>query len=565
MFAMVGAAALTREVYFASLALSGALTLAVVALVGGRISRTEVGALLAISALALSKSFIDYSTSGLENPLTHLLLVAFVITHTTGSSRDRRIALASAWTALLMLNRLDTGLLVLPALAVSCWEAGWRRAARPLLLGMVPLLVWEVFSLVYYGFPFPNTAYSKLAHGVARPELLYQGFLYLLDSIANDPLTPLLISAALLVAAARRRDLAIPAGIALYLAYIVWVGGDFMSGRFLTAPFLLAVLYLLPFAPETFGPPAALLLALIWAAGLAAPRPTVFSNAAYGADIERADAIAATGITDERRYYYPQSGLLNARRGAPMPDHKWLYMGLEARAQGAQVLTTDAAGFIGYAAGPEVYFVDKYGLGDPLIARLPADAPWRIGHFARRVPDGYIETLQSRRNQIASVQVAQYYERLRTITEGPIWSRRRLRTIVEMNLGRFEDLIADYGLVRLSSESLAAVRTTGTPWNASGTVAMTPRGVEVTLPGRTTGRLELSVSGDDRYEVIFLQGGRAVGKRSIAPQLPSNGSLEVRTAEAPGRGGYDALRIRPSGGDARYSIGHLRVIAGDSR
>src|SRR3954447_22129749 len=38
MFAMVGAAALTREVYFASLVLSGVLTLAVVALVGGRIS-----------------------------------------------------------------------------------------------------------------------------------------------------------------------------------------------------------------------------------------------------------------------------------------------------------------------------------------------------------------------------------------------------------------------------------------------------------------------------------------------------------------------------------------------
>ena len=32
-----------------------------------------------LSTLALSKAFVDYSTSGLENPLTHLLLVGFFL------------------------------------------------------------------------------------------------------------------------------------------------------------------------------------------------------------------------------------------------------------------------------------------------------------------------------------------------------------------------------------------------------------------------------------------------------------------------------------------------------
>jgi arabinofuranosyltransferase len=237
----------------------------------------------------------------------------------------------------------------------------------------------------------------------------------------------------------------LPSGIALYLAYIAWVGGDFMSGRFFTAPFFLAVMLIASQMGPAFTLTGSLALALVWFAGVTAPRPSIVSSPGYGADIEPARVIAPTGITDERRYYYPQSGLLNVRRSAPMPNHKWLYMGLDAKARGDRVLTTDAAGFIGYAAGPGVYFVDKYGLGDPLIARLPAKSPWRIGHFERRVPEGYLQTLETGQNVIRDPEIALYYEKLRIITEQPIWSRRRLRTIVQMNLGRFDSLVAGKG------------------------------------------------------------------------------------------------------------------------
>ena len=39
-------------------------------------------------------------------------------------------------------------------------------------MGFLPLLCWEMFALLYYGFPFPNTAYAKLSHGLPRGELL---------------------------------------------------------------------------------------------------------------------------------------------------------------------------------------------------------------------------------------------------------------------------------------------------------------------------------------------------------------------------------------------------------
>jgi arabinofuranosyltransferase len=122
-----------------------------------------------------------------------------------------------------------------------------------------------------------------------------------------------------------------------------------------------------------------------------------------------------------------------------MPNHRWLHLGEAVGASGARVWRPDAAGFFGYAAGPSVHIIDSWALGDPLLARLPADAAWRIGHFRRRVPEGYVQTVQTGRNVIRDQDVAMYYEKIRIITEDPIWSWRRLRTILEMNLGRYED------------------------------------------------------------------------------------------------------------------------------
>jgi arabinofuranosyltransferase len=441
MFAITGAAAVTGEVYYASIFLSIAVSVAALALVLSRIARSLPSAAFALSAFVLSKAFVDYSTSGLENPLTHLLLAAFFAVQASMAPAGRRLLGLSLLAALSMLNRVDTGLLVLPALAVEIWNVGMRRAWKPVLAGMAPLVAWEAFSLLYYGFLVPNTAYSKLRHGVPRPEILYQGFLYFLDSIANDPLTLLVIACALLSSFAAARDWTVPAGIAFYLAYITWVGGDFMSGRFLTAPFMAAVIHLARQGPPQFTPGWATAVAVVWLVGLSAPRPTLVSNSAYGSDIEPARLISTAGITDERRYYYPQSGLLTAARGQTLPNHKWVRMGEDLRARGARLFETDAAGFIGYAAGPGVHFIDKYGLGDPLMARLPAEVPWRIGHFVRRVPEGYVKSIESGHNVIADAGVAAYYERLRLITEGPLLSRRRLQAVLRMNLGRYEHYI----------------------------------------------------------------------------------------------------------------------------
>jgi arabinofuranosyltransferase len=57
---------------------------------------------------------------------------------------------------------------VAPALLLATWRAPtWSARARAAALGLVPAAAWTLFALAYFGFPFPNTAYAKLATGIS--------------------------------------------------------------------------------------------------------------------------------------------------------------------------------------------------------------------------------------------------------------------------------------------------------------------------------------------------------------------------------------------------------------
>jgi len=98
-----------------------------------------------------------------------------------------------------------------------------------------------------------------------------------------------------------------------------------------------------------------------------------------------------------------------------------------------------------YSVGPNVHVFDFYALSDPLLARLPSNPDTStIGHFARALPLGYIETLISGKNQIADQNLATYYDKLHLIISGELFDPKRLREIVNMNLGKYDHLIAEY-------------------------------------------------------------------------------------------------------------------------
>jgi arabinofuranosyltransferase len=97
---------------------------------------------------------------------------------------------------------------------------------------------------------------------------------------------------------------------------------------------------------------------------------------------------------------------------------------------------------VGYFAGPQVHIVDKLGITEPLLARLPMKVipKWRVGHYPREVPLGYLETLESGQNQIADRHLGEYYDKLALITRGPLWDPARWQAIWKMNTGQYDNL-----------------------------------------------------------------------------------------------------------------------------
>lgn len=426
---LAGATFVARNVYAATFALSIGLSLAVAWLVVTRVARSFASGLLAVAVLVLSKAYVDFSTSGLENPLAHLLIVIAVLTATAAMAEP----IASHWTraflltgSLMYLCRPDLPLVILPlVIAVVARHRHTPGAiGGALALAAIPALAWTLFSTLYYGFPLPNTAYAKLGAGIPAGELARQGLTYLSDSVRRDPLTLIVIGSGVVLGVWRRGvDAAIAAGSVIYLAYVISIGGDFMSGRFLTAPLLASTILL---ARGIQGRiqlrVAAALVILPGAIGL--PH-TLLSGATYAGD-----ATPANGIVDERGYYYQRYGLIAP--GRRLPQRTWELN--ERRV----TITCGNLGFDGISGGPGLHLIDRCALADPLLARLPAEstASWRIGHFFRQLPTDYEESVARDGNVLADPVTREYYRSLRLITRGRLFSGARLREVVRMNLGQ---------------------------------------------------------------------------------------------------------------------------------
>src|SRR5262245_52530567 len=176
MVALLSVTALTREYFYTTAGFGLGMSI-VAALLVWRAARSPAQAFLALTLMSLSRAYADYSTSGLENPLTHVLVAASFL----AARRDSGPVLAFRVTgiaALLACNRMDTALLVLPLVVDSVRRAPARAALRPVVLATLPFVAWEAFAIFYYGFPFPNSAYAKLGTGISSPELAQQGLRY---------------------------------------------------------------------------------------------------------------------------------------------------------------------------------------------------------------------------------------------------------------------------------------------------------------------------------------------------------------------------------------------------
>lgn len=325
----------------------------------GRTGAGLAGALLVASSTHLAQ----WTTSGME---TTCFAALIALANQQLALRRRHSARSSLLFALAVLTRPPGALLAAVAFAAAVpWRGqervqALRRLAGPALLFAAIPLAHLAFRLAYYGLPLPNTFYAKLSGDL--PSLIPMGLTYLERFLVSGGIV--LIGCPLLGLLERRSYnwvmLALVGQIIAYLAYVVWIGGDYFPFHRFVAPIIPTLAVLagvgLEAAAQRFGPrgertlPAGALLLAIVQVGLS-----------YGSSEQR--ALRQVVIARHER--------------------ELVSVWLKSHLPPDTMLAINAAGIIPYRTGMPT--VDMLGLNDRHIARAPVgpggDSQTFVGHF----------------------------------------------------------------------------------------------------------------------------------------------------------------------------------------
>jgi arabinofuranosyltransferase len=362
--------------------------------------------------LAVLPPMWDFATSGLETGFGFLWLGACFALLARLTGADRRWSAVRAVPLVASLGPLIrpefavfTAAFVVAALILAAGAAG--RPRRPWLVltiaGLAVPAAYEIFRMGYYGALVPNTAFAK----EASRAWWGQGFRYFGDFAGTYWIwVPLLATVALVATAARHGwlaprqrlvALAAPAlGGVVHALYITRVGGDFMHGRLLL-PGLFALLMPVMVCP--------VLRAVQWVAAGAVIAWAVIC----GTQLRAPYVMTAGGLTDERAFYTVGTRTPNPIAAPDFVQHPFHQDAVEARRllqSGQRLLawrptyraygfttaplrsgfpfraafSSDYVGVMGFVAGPDVYVVDRMGLGDAVAARMKVTERGRPGH-----------------------------------------------------------------------------------------------------------------------------------------------------------------------------------------
>jgi hypothetical protein len=351
------------------------LTLIVVYRMAARALPAEatVGRLFPVFFLATSWIYAGWATGGLETAL-FAFLSGLAVSHVQASVAAG--SPPSDWLPLICLLVVLTrpeGMLMAGVLGLASLVSDIRLGRRPLttitrwaVLFALPLAILEMWRLQYYGEWLPNTFYVK----VNKVEYVERGWPFFI-SFARDSL--FYVWGPVALGALFFRDListCILAYSVLYIAYTIWVGGDWMGYRFYQH---LLPLFSFPLAQvvargvnelKAHRPPNIRGL-------FALPGRSVLLIACTASMVIVIGATAYKTYSEGRSTYLTMSELDNYEE-MDTPE-AWAIetgWGIDAVLRPGEAASATFAGFTALYTDHTV--VDSLGLSDKYIARLPA-------------------------------------------------------------------------------------------------------------------------------------------------------------------------------------------------
>lgn len=552
----------TGNVFVATFIASIATSLLVVYIFIAKVALSNNAILTTIVAVALllSKAFVDYSTSGLENPLTHLLLLLLLLeSRQLINNSQKQTTTFFFLCSLIYLTRMDIGVLLLPLMVwvLLRYRHTPKKLCQALLIGSVPAILWTLFSLFYYGFPFPNTAYAKLGTDIPTDEKALQGFTYLLHTIGRDAVSIFLMVFGIFFGWFSRgvyRMLSL--GIVCYVLYVVFIGGDFMEGRFFSCTTVVAAAiivssslsYLQIFAFSV----------LVMSFGFANIGATLLSDKTYKGKI------FANGISDERGGAFNEGRSLLDFSQQDFAIRDW------KSDKTSVAVVCGRLGYTGMENGPGLHLIDSCALADPLLSKLPAkeNPSWRIGHFYRQLPTDYKLSVEKNENLLHDPESKAYYDVIRTITRGDLVSSARFWAILKINLGitalsnrsmyRYDYIPPRSTAETIDYEALSTIVETGNMWNKPGNILFNEVVYISFDKPLSFSFIDLSVDNNDIYRIDILNNGDWQQLVEFGPK-PADGMRRYHLSLASPTPLVDKVRLVAVSGDGGYSLGHFIV------
>jgi arabinofuranosyltransferase len=208
---------------------------------------------------------------------------------------------------------------------------------------------------------------------------------------------------------------------------------------------------------------------------------------------------------------------------------------------------------IGLGAGPHNHLIDVFAITDPLLARLPmAGTMFRIGHFRRNVPAGYIATIKTGEDQFLDQNLGTYYRHLSRVIRGPIFSKERWQSIWLLNTGQLSNLIdiayyRQHTLPELSVFELEAIKQTGADRRWLDIIKISPsQGLRVHLCGEWHfPTLDVSIDPGIPYLFRFIKGETLLGETLFTSPAEKKQILVRTVIEVPDHVaelGYDEIQ-----------------------